>query len=90
MKLEDTLYKAPEMSEEKFMEQIQKIINLQQIPGSNLYSLFRDKSWTPEELIEEWQLIQNKVSKLSRFKRDAVSMIVSAALINMVNDEESK
>lgn len=90
MKLEDTLYKAPKMSEEKFMEQIQKIINLQQIPGSNLYPLFRDKKWTPEELADEWMLIQSKTSNLSRFKRDAVCMIVSAALMSMVNDEESK
>lgn len=87
MKLEDTLYKAPEMSEEKFREEIQKIINLQQIPGSNLYPLFRDKKWTPEELADEWMLIQGKVSNLSRFKRDAISMIVSRALLNMVNDD---
>ena len=84
MKLENIV---PEMTENKFQEEINKIINLQKLPGSNLYSLFRDKDWNPEDLIKEWELIQLKQSKLSRFKRDAISMIVSAALFNMVKQE---
>ncbi len=85
MKLEEVV---PEMTEQNFQYEVNKIIEAQKKPGSIYYPLFRDRNWTFEELINELSLIQNKTSNLSRFKRDAVSTIIHAALLNMVKTEE--
>ena len=87
MKLENLLPIVPDLTEEKLYNGIQKIIDLQSTPGYMLYPLFRDRMWTPEELMNEWELIQLKQSKLSRSRRDMVSILVSKVLYDMVNEK---
>lgn len=78
MKLEEALYKAPEVSEEKLLELIQKRIGF-----LNLKSWSRNK-YTPEDVLKEWDNIQIKKSSLSRNQRDQICAFVSACLIEMV------
>jgi len=78
MKLEEALYKAPEVSEEKLLELIQKRIGF-----LNLKSWSRNK-YTPEDVLKEWDSIQSKKSSLSRNQRDQICAFVSACLIEMV------
>lgn len=78
MKLEEALYKAPEVSEEKLLELIQKRIGF-----LNLKSWSRNK-YTPEDILKEWDNIQIKKSSLSRNQRDQICAFVSACLIEMV------
>lgn len=81
MKLEEALYKAPEVSEEKLLELIQKRIGF-----LNLKSWSRNK-YTPEDVLKEWDNIQIKKSSLSRNQRDQICAFVSACLIEMVKND---
>ena len=81
MKLEEALYKAPEVSEEKLLELIQKRIGF-----LNLKSWSRNK-YTPEDVLKEWDNIQIKKSFLSRNQRDQICAFVSACLIEMVKND---
>lgn len=81
MKLEEALYKAPEVSEEKLLELIQKRIGF-----LNLKSWSRNK-YTPEDVLKEWDNIQIKKSSLSRNQRDQICVFVSACLIEMVKND---
>lgn len=81
MKLEEALYKAPEVSEEKLLELIQKRIGF-----LNLKSWSRNK-YTPEDVLKEWDNIQVKKSSLSRNQRDQICAFVSACLIEMVKND---
>ena len=81
MKLEEALYKAPEVSEEKLLELIQKRIGF-----LNLKSWSRNK-YTPEDVLKEWDNIQIKKSSLSRNQRDQICAFVSACLIEMVKSD---
>lgn len=81
MKLEEALYKAPEVSEEKLLELIQKRIGF-----LNLKSWSRNK-YTPEDILKEWDNIQIKKSSLSRNQRDQICAFVSACLIEMVKND---
>lgn len=84
MKLEDTLYQAPELSEEKFGERLEELIKQF---SSYRVPLLSIKKWTAKELIKEWELVQNKQSNLTRSQRDDVKGIVSMALLNMFKEE---
>lgn len=81
MKLEEALYKAPEVSEEKLLELIQKRIGF-----LNLKSWSRNK-YAPEDVLKEWDNIQSKKSSLSRNQRDQICAFVSACLIEMVKSD---
>lgn len=81
MKLEEALYKAPEVSEEKLLELIQKRIGF-----LNFKSWSRNK-YTPEDILKEWDNIQIKKSSLSRNQRDQICAFVSACLIEMVKND---
>lgn len=81
MKLEEALYKAPEVSEEKLLELIQKRIGF-----LNLKSWSRNK-YTPEDVLKEWDSIQSKKSSLSRNQRDQICAFISACLIEMVKSD---
>lgn len=81
MKLEEALYKAPEVSEEKLLELIQKRMGF-----LNLKSWSRNK-YTPEDVLKEWDNIQVKKSSLSRNQRDQICAFVSACLIEMVKND---
>ena len=68
MKLEDALYKTPEMTEEK------------------LLSLIDKKNYSAQDILNEWDLIQAKKSKLSKDQRDQICFLVSMCLIEMTKD----
>ena len=89
MKLTDIIQTVPDLTEEKFRENVEELIKrstIFRIP------LCRDKEWTAEEMIHEWELVQEKKSNLSKSKRDQVLGLVSTALYNMVSKpaEENK
>ena len=85
MKIEDALFKTPEMSEEKLLKLIDE----------KKYVLYkewaRNKNYTARDILNEWDLIQQKKSKLTKSQRDQINMLVSMCLITMVKkNPESK
>lgn len=77
MKISDLLYKTPEMTEEKLLE----------IMEENKF-FFMTKEWcrnkySMQEVLDEWDKIQLKESKLSRSQRDAINGFVASCLIKM-------
>lgn len=80
MKLKDYLYKTPEMTEEKLLSLIDK----------KKYVLYKDwakkKNYSAQDILNEWDLIQAKKSKLSKDQRDQICFLVSMCLIEMTKD----
>lgn len=84
MKIEDALFKTPEMSEEKLLKLIDE----------KKYVLYkewaRNKNYTARDILNEWDLIQQKKSKLTKSQRDQINMLVSMCLITMVKENPEK
>lgn len=81
MKIKDVLYKTPEMTEEKLLELIGKY---KFFLKSYLLKQFEDN----QSILDEWDLIQEKKSKLTRSQRDQVCSLVSVCLIKMTKSDE--
>jgi len=93
MKLEELLYKTPEMTEEKLLELIDKS---KQFLKKDLYkTLFsktpnKNESEVSKTILDEWDLIQEKQSNLTKSQRDQVLALVSYCLIQMTKGEDEK
>lgn len=81
MKIEDVLYETPEMTEEKLLELIEEHKSFLK---SYLLKQFEDN----KAILDEWDLIQEKKSKLTRSQRDQICSLVSVCLIKMAKGEE--
>lgn len=81
MKIKDVLYKTPEMTEEKLLELIEEHKSFLK---SYLLKQFEDN----KSILDEWDLIQEKKSKLTRSQRDQICSLVSVCLIKMAKGEE--
>lgn len=81
MKIKDVLYKTPEMTEEKLLELIGEHKSFLK---SYLLKQFEDN----KAILDEWDLIQEKKSKLTRSQRDQVCSLVSVCLIKMTKGDE--
>ena len=81
MKIKDILYETPEMTEEKLLELIGKH---KPFLKSYLLKQFEDDKY----ILDEWDLIQEKKSKLTRSQRDQICSLVSVCLIKMTKGEE--
>ena len=93
MKIEGLLRKTPEMTEEKLLEIISKeMLFLGRDLIKRINSIYHGHNVlageTPKYILEEWDLIQDKKSYLTRSQRDKVSALVSACLIQMVKKDE--
>lgn len=88
MKLENAIYNAPEMSNEKLLEHIDK-------NGNMLTKNLKDRLWKlnpniyefNKQVVSEFNKIQNKTSYLSKSQRDIISGLVSFSLITMTKDD---
>ena len=85
MKLEDVLYKTPEMTEEKLLEIMDKYKGF-----LNVFNWSKNKYSNMKDILNEWDLIQAKKSKLSRDQRDQICSFVSVCLIRMTKDGGSE
>lgn len=81
MKIKDVLYETPEMTEEKLLELIEEHKSFLK---SYLLKQFEDN----KAILDEWDLIQEKKSKLTRSQRDQICSLVSVCLIKMAKGEE--
>lgn len=87
MKLNDVLYKTPEMTEERLKELIKSKDYRYFFKRSlidRLNQLHKTDSFE-DSVLKEWDLIQEKKSYLSRLERDKICGLVSLCLIEMTN-----
>ena len=84
MKIEELLYKTPEMTEEKLLELMDKRKEF-----LNFKTWSRNKYSDMKDVLNEWDLIQIKQSNLTRSQRDQICAFVSACLIEMTKGNES-
>jgi hypothetical protein len=89
MKLNELLYKTPEMTEEKLLELISKHLEFLK---KDLYKIFfkriPDEKEISSEILKEWDLIQEKNSLLTKSQRDQICALVSYCLIQMTKDDK--
>lgn len=95
MKLKEVLYKTPEMTEEKLLEILRTYTHLMSKDASNRLSELYNKrhqefnSDLAQIILEEWDLIQEKKSFLSKSQRDQICGLVSICLIQMTKGNEN-
>ena len=95
MKIKDVLYKTPEMTEEKLLEIIEKYIHfIKKDCSDRLIELYnkrhnwQDLIYLPSVILEEWDIIQEKKSLLTKSQRDQICGLVSMCLIQMTKENE--
>ena len=90
MKIEELIYKAPEMSEEKLIELLDKYSPLlKREIKFRLNQLHKEKDLS-KALLTEYDLIQDKKSNLSKSQRDQVIGFVGMCMIQMTKGEDEK
>lgn len=90
MKIEELIYKTPEMSEEKLIELLDKYSPLlKREIKFRLNQLHKEKDLS-EALLTEYDLIQDKKSNLSKSQRDQVIGFVGMCMIQMTKGEDEK
>ena len=94
MKLNEVLYKTPEMTEEKLLENIKQYCDfISRETKNRLFRLYNDRHETftnidelPKMILEEWDMIQSKKSYLTKSQRDQILGLVSTCLIIMTKE----
>lgn len=96
MKLEEVLYKTPEMTEEKLLDIIRTYTKFIGNSASNrIIELYNKRhKFNPDidlaqMILEEWDLIQEKKSFLTKSQRDQICGLVSMCLIQMTKGNEN-
>lgn len=82
MNIKDVLYDTPEMSERKLIELIDSHKNF-------LKKDLNKKFNNSEDILHEWDSIQNKDSFLTKSQRDQILALVSYCLYEMVNGKST-
>jgi hypothetical protein len=90
MKIEELIYKTPEMSEERLIELLDKYSPLlKREIKFRLNQLHKEKDLS-KALLTEYDLIQDKKSNLSKSQRDQVIGFVGMCMIQMTKGEDEK
>lgn len=89
MKINDILYKTPEMTEEKLLEFINKHKRfLRKDTYKRLEELYNYSIPIEQILLAEWDVINEKKSYLSKSQRDEVCGLISTCLVLMTKNNE--
>lgn len=87
MKVNDVIYQAPEMSEEKLLEIMNTnrlLLERHKFLCNRLKELHKDISEFNKVVLAEYDNIQNKCSFLTKGERDKVTGFVGLCMIQMV------
>lgn len=90
MKIQDVLYKTPEMTEEKLLALIEGSygIFVRRSTIKRLEEIYGRGKDVPKMILNEWDLIQAKQSYLSKSQKDQILAAVSIGLARMTNGEQ--
>lgn len=94
MKIEELIYKIPEMSEEKLLKLLNSHLEwIKKDLKNKMIELHKsnDKPFDlAQSLLNEYDLIQDKKSNLSKSQRDQVIGFVGMCMIQMTKGEDEK
>lgn len=94
MKIEELIYKTPEMSEEKLLKLLNSHLDwIKKDLKNRIIELHKnnDKPFDlAQSLLNEYDLIQDKKSNLSKSQRDQVIGFVGMCMIQMTTGEDEK
>ena len=89
MKIKELIYQTPEITEEKLLEFIDNNISMlrnKELIG-RIKELHKIKSIN-QAILDEYDLIQDKNSYLTKSQRDIITGFVGLCMIKMVKDDE--
>ena len=89
MKLKDCLYKTPEMTEEKLLEIIDKTLPIMRNSTKNrIRELHKEENNLAKAFLDEYDLIQDKKSYLTKGQRDQIVGFVGLCMIKMTKGND--
>jgi len=89
MKLKDCLYKTPEMTEEKLLEIINKTLPIMRNSTKNrIRELHKEENNLAKAFLDEYDLIQDKKSYLTKSQRDQIVGFVGLCMIKMTKGND--
>lgn len=90
MKLKDYLYKTPEMTEEKLLEIINETLPMMRnFTKDRIRELHKEEPNLAKAFLDEYDLIQDKKSKLTKSQRDQIVGFVGLCMIQMTKKDEN-
>jgi hypothetical protein len=89
MKIKELLYKTPEMTEEKLLEIIDKTLPIMRNSTKNrIRELHKEENNLAKAFLDEYDLIQDKKSYLTKSQRDQIVGFVGLCMIKMTKGNE--
>lgn len=89
MKIKDVLYKAPEMSDEKLLEIINLNLPIMRSSAKNrIRELHKGENNLAKAFLDEYDLIQDKKSLLTKSQRDQITGFIGLCMIKMAKGNE--
>lgn len=89
MKIKELIYKTPEMTEEKLLEIINKILPMMRNSTKNrIRELHKEENNLAKAFLDEYDLIQDKKSYLTKGQRDQIVGFVGLCMIQMTKGDE--
>lgn len=89
MKIKELLYKTPEMTEEKLLEIIDKTLPIMRNSTKNrIRELHKEENNLAKAFLDEYDLIQDKKSYLTKSQRDQIVGFVGLCMIKMTKGDE--
>jgi hypothetical protein len=90
MKINELLYKTPEMTEEKLIEIIDKSLPMMRSSTKNrIKELHKDELNLAKAFLNEYDLIQDKKSFLTKGQREQIVGFVGLCMIQMTKGNEN-
>ena len=89
MKIKELIYKTPEMTEEKLLEIIDKNLSMIKNSAKNrIRELHKGEYNLAKAFLDEYDLIQEKKSYLTKSQRDQIVGFVGLCMIKMTKGDE--
>jgi hypothetical protein len=89
MKIKELLYNTPEMTEEKLLEIINKNLPMMRSSAKNrIRELHKGENNLAKAFLDEYDLIQDKKSYLTKGQRDQIVGFVGLCMIQMTKGSE--
>lgn len=90
MKIKDIIQKTPEISEEKLLEIIDSNLKMMNPQAKNrIKELHKGELNLAKAFLDEYDLIQDKKSYLTKSQRNQIVGFVGLCMIQMVKDKET-
>lgn len=91
MKIKELLYKTPEMTEEKLLEIIDKNLSMMKNSAKNrIRELHKGEYNLAKAFLDEYDLIQDKKSYLTKSQREQIVGFVGLCMIQMTKNNEHR